>query len=246
LSAIGHTGVNSAVNAVVEFEHLYVSVRDAEGRMLTDEQVKALPDVEKAHPLCKEWKIRKRSANRLLAWLQQKKKPLNILEIGCGNGWLSALLAEIPASTVTGLDINRVEIAQACQVFKKPRLEFIWDDFKPGLFLEEKFDVIVFAASMQYFKPLAGILRDALACLAPEGEIHITDTHFYQVDELAAAAGRTKNYYAGLGYPEMSDHYYQHRIDDIRAFNNRILVNPRTAINRVFKRKPFYWIVITH
>ncbi len=245
MDTVEHTGANSAVNAVAEFERLYASVRDAEGRILTDEQVKALPDVEKAHPLRKEWKIRKRSAKRLLAYLQQKNQPLNILEIGCGNGWLSAMLADIPASTVTGLDVNRLEIVQAGRVFKKPRLEFVWDDFKPELFLEEKFDAIIFAASIQYFKPLAGIFRDALACLTPDGEVHITDSHFYQVDELAAAAERTKTYYAGLGFPEMADHYFQHCIDDIRAFNNRILVNPRSAINRVLKREPFHWIVIT-
>lgn len=233
------------MRAVVEFERLYASVRDSEGRILADEEVKALPDVEKSHPLYTEWKIRKRSANRLLAWLQQKNKPLNILEIGCGNGWLSAMLANIPASTVTGLDVNRLEIVQAGRVFTKPRLEFVWDDFKPELFLEEKFDAIIFAASIQYFKPLAGILRDSLACLTPDGEIHITDSHFYQVDELDAAAQRTKTYYAGLGFPEMADHYCQHCIDDIRAFNNRILVSPRSAINRVLRREPFYWIVIT-
>lgn len=236
----------NTVNSAAVFERLYVDVRDAENRILSDEQVRLLPQVNRPNPYYKEWHIRKRSANRLAAFLRQKNKPLNILEIGCGNGWLSAMLADIPASTVTGIDVNRVEIVQAERVFKKPGLNFIWDDFKPDLFFEEKFDVIVFAASIQYFKPLADVLNDAAACLTPTGEIHIIDTHFYPAEELIPAAERAKNYYARLGYPEMANHYFQHCIDDIRPFNCKIVIDPNATINRVLKRELFYWVIITN
>jgi protein-L-isoaspartate O-methyltransferase len=43
-----------------------------------------------------EWQIRKASSNRLVKYLAKKQKILEILEVGCGNGWLSAKLSVIP------------------------------------------------------------------------------------------------------------------------------------------------------
>src|SRR5271157_59561 len=101
-----------------DFEDLYIGVRQQEKRLYTDEQLKNLPDIDSLHIYCNEWKIRKRSGERLIAYLGRKRRNLRILEVGCGNGWLSAKMAAIPKARVTGLDINQVEIAQANRVFK--------------------------------------------------------------------------------------------------------------------------------
>src|SRR5258708_4522573 len=92
-----------------------------------------------------------RSSERLITYLEKKHKPLRILEVGCGNGWLSAKLSNIPNTRVTGLDINQVEIEQAQRVFKIDNLDFIYDSFNESTFENENFDVIIFAASLQYF-----------------------------------------------------------------------------------------------
>jgi len=237
---------NNAQTLNSGFEDLYIDVRYQEKRVLTDGQVMFLPDIELSHSHYKEWQIRKRSSERLIAYLANKNKPLRILEIGCGNGWLSSKLSAIANTKVIGLDINQVEILQAKRVFKKDDLEFIWDSFSPKMFSQAKFDIILFAASIQYFPSLKGILQNALTCLTEKGEIHIMDTHFYKPGKIDSAVRRTENYYTTLGYPEMAAYYFHHPVNDLRQFNYKILVNPGSVFNRISKKEPFHWITINH
>jgi len=227
-----------------DFEYLYNEVRNTEGRSLTDGQVMLLPDIDTLHPQYREWQFRKRSSQRLINYLVRKHKALNILEIGCGNGWLSYKMAQISGTRVTGLDINSEEIAQAKRVFKNENLHFICDDFTPGLFGVEKFDIILCAASVSYFPSLPNLVQQALSCLKADGEFHIMDTHFYKADEVSPAKKRMQDYYDAMGYPEMSAHYHHYTLADMAGFNYSILVNPRTMMNRFIKAEPFYWIRI--
>src|ERR1700689_2775716 len=112
-----------------DFEDLYLAVRQCEKRLYSDEQVRRLPDIDALHIYAEEWKIRKRSSMRLIEYIQKKHRPMRILEVGCGNGWLSAKLSEIPGADVIGLDINQTEISQANRVFVKDNLEFVYDTF---------------------------------------------------------------------------------------------------------------------
>lgn len=227
-----------------EFERLYIAVRDKEQRVYTDTQLKLLPRIAPGHIHAGEWKVRERSADRLIAYLRKKRKPLNILEIGCGNGWLSAKLAGLKNSRVTGLDINGVEINQAKRVFVLPNLEFILCSFSPEIFNRSKFDIIVFAASFQYFSGPDVIIREAFKALKAEGEIHLTDTHFYEPAAQQEAGRRTLHYYMNLGYPEMAANYHHHTLGFLQQFNHNILYTPRNLVNRLWKRDPFYWIRI--
>ncbi|MDB4925138.1 bifunctional 2-polyprenyl-6-hydroxyphenol methylase/3-demethylubiquinol 3-O-methyltransferase UbiG [Mucilaginibacter sp.] len=223
------------------FEELYIAVRRHEKKVYTDDQLKALPDFDiHSH----EWEIRKQSSGRLLTYLRKKHKHLNILEIGCGNGWLSAKMANIPNTNVTGLDINRTEISQARRVFKKTNLQFVYDDFNDIMFDKVRFDVIVLAASLQYFSSIVTVLQKALNILNRGGEIHIIDTLFYDPPEVGKAAGRCRDYYNDMGIPEMADHYFHHTISGFWGFNYRVLFNPGNILNRIFKKEPFYWIAI--
>lgn len=228
------------------FEDLYLNVRRYENRLITDEELLLLPDVEPLNTHYKEWQVRKRSSQRLIDYLKNKNKPLKILEIGCGNGWLTAKLAGIPNSNVIGLDINREEISQAKRVFKRENLEFIADSFDAMMFGGEKFDIILFAASIPYFRDVEAILNNSLACLAENGEIHIIDTHFYKPAAIDDAVIRMQNYYAEMGYPEMSDHYFHYSLKDIQQYNYKVLVDPQSLIYKIGKKEPFHWIVITH
>jgi len=239
-----HTPPGEAIGS--GFEELYISVRGKEKRIASDRELVFLPDVDESHVHYSEWLTRKRSSQRLIAYLTKKKKPLKILEIGCGNGWLSARLSAIPNTTVIGLDINEVEINQAKRVFKKDNLDFLTVTFTPELFADEKFDIILFAASIQYFPSLKETLKNALSCLDKQGEIHLVDTRFYEPVDVGGAIARCRDYYLRLGYPEMADHYFHHSIADLLLFNYRMLVNPRSLINRINKRTPFYWITIKH
>jgi ubiquinone/menaquinone biosynthesis C-methylase UbiE len=227
-----------------DFEDLYIAVRQQEKRLYTDEQLLNLPEIDSLHAYCTEWKIRKRSAERLIAYLERKRRNLKILEIGCGNGWLSARMANISDTKVTGIDINQVEINQANRVFKKDNLQFMYDAFNDNTFENESFDVIVFAASLQYFPSVINVLKQAQAILSKRGEIHIIDTPLYDPLEVSEADQRSRDYFTHMGFPEMSDYYYHHSISEFWGFKYRIMFNPDNIFNRFFKKDPFYWITL--
>lgn len=236
---------NENTGAQPGFEDLYLTVRQKEGRFYTDEQVSQLPDIEEIHPYFHEWQMRARSSRRLINYLQQKNKPLSILEIGCGNGWLSAKMAGLDGALVTGLDANKPEIEQARRVFKNSSVRFIYNTFYMESFGKfVKFDVIVFAASFQYFPSAKAIIDDAKQLLNPGGEIHIIDTHFYDTEEAKLSASRSKNYYATMGVAEMAGHYFHHSLKCLDGFAHKIMFNPNNIINRITKKDVFYWIRI--
>jgi ubiquinone/menaquinone biosynthesis C-methylase UbiE len=227
------------------FEEQYISIRRKEKRIYTNEEVALLPDIAPHHIHYNEWLIRKRSSNRLINYLNKKNKALKILEIGCGNGWLSSKIAEIKNVKVTGLDINLTELKQAFEVFdQKPNLSFIYADIHDKITFFS-FDIIVFAASIQYFPSLKEIITTAFSLLNMDGEIHILDTHFYQDDEIDSAIESTKNYYAALGKPGMADHYFHHTMNELKYFEYTILSNGNSIINKLLgKHQPFPWIRI--
>ena len=228
------------------FEKQYINARLKENRIYDDKEVKSLPDILPAHPHFNEWQIRKKSCTRLIRFLKAKKKPLNILEIGCGNGWMSFQLAQVAKATVTGQDINFTELQQAARVFNaNTRLRFVYGDVFSGVLRNRKFDVIVFAASIQYFSSFNKIIAFALDQLNKGGEIHILDTHFYAAEEIAAAKKRTETYFQSLGFPAMGNHYFHHSMDELNNFRYRLLFNPGSFKNRLLGRKdPFPWVCI--
>ena len=227
-------------------QHLYISVRKKENRLYTDEELLVLPDVNNNHVHWHEWQIRKHSCNRLLRHLKNMNKPLRILEVGCGNGWLSNRLSEVDRADITGLDINIAELYQAHSVFgHKTNLHFLQGDIRDGELDKEKFDVVIFAASIQYFSSISAIIGKAVQLLNIDGEIHIMDSMFYSESNVHIAKSRSDKYFRDLGFPEMSDHYFHHPRSGLQNFNYKILSRPANGLRKMFADKtPFYWVVI--
>jgi ubiquinone/menaquinone biosynthesis C-methylase UbiE len=239
IEAKSHTSVES-------FEDIYLRLRQKEGRIYTDEEVLILPKADPSHRHYKEWQAREGSCKRLVNYLKKKKGSLEILEIGCGNGWLSAKLKTSNGSQVTGIDVNKYEVQQAKKVFGKiAGIEFHVCSIDDEMLQSRKFNIIVFAASIQYFSPIDNVLKTAISLLKDDGEIHILDSHFYKEDELEAAKQRSKQYFAEMGFPEMADHYHHHLINDLASFHHQILYKPG-IISNIFKKNknPFQWICV--
>jgi SAM-dependent methyltransferase len=236
---------NAAPNAEETLEEMYIAIREKEGRTYTDKQVAQLPEIDTKHPYYKEWKKRQRSSQRLITYLKAMQRPLNILEIGCGNGWLANKLAKIPHVRVIGLDPNRIEIEQACRVFNKKNLQFVHKGFNGDAFDGKvKFDVIIFAASLQYFPSVRTIMADAFALLSHTGKVHILDTPFYTKDQVEGSVLRCRKYYADMSFPEMADHYFHHSISKLQVFKHKILFDPSGFWNRLMKKDVFYWVML--
>jgi ubiquinone/menaquinone biosynthesis C-methylase UbiE len=227
------------------FEKLYLSSRKIENRIYADDQVRKLPLVSPSHEHASEWEIRRRSSERLIRYLENKNKPLQILEVGCGNGWLSHRISSIHQSQVTGIDVNRFELNQAKRVFSEnPNLSFSEGDIK-SLSGVREFDIIVFAASIQYFYSLDEVMEDAFSILKKQGEIHIMDSFFYNAHEIEKARYRSHVYYKSIGFEEMSKFYFHHNVLALKSFNFTYLYNPARITNLLFgNRHPFAWIRI--
>ncbi len=232
--------------ATDSFEEVYLRLRHKEGRVYSDEQVANLPEITKTDSHYDEWRMRQISSRRLLKYLLDKKNPMDILEVGCGNGWLSARLSVIPSVHITGIDVNIEELNQAKRVFSKTKnLSFCACDLRDELLKNRHFDMIVFAASIQYFSSLPAILNQALSHLKQGGEIHIIDSPFYKQNDLAAAKQRSQAYYESMNASEMADHYFHHCLDELKSFKYKIISNPFSASRHFRKNKnPFYWISI--
>jgi len=227
-------------------KNLYQQLREKEGRVYADEEVWQLPQIDSHHRYYREWQLRKRSARRLIQYLQRKKGRLSILEAGCGNGWLSHQLASIPQSRVIGIDINTAELQQAIRVFSPvANLEFLYGDMRSEALSDMKADIIIFAACIQYFPSLPAIIEHSLKRLNRGGEIHLLDSPLYAPGETEAARIRTLDYYTELGFTGMADHYFHHSLADLTSFNYKILYQPSNFSFQLSTFKnPFPWVCI--
>jgi SAM-dependent methyltransferase len=231
------------------FEKSYLTLRDKENRIYSDDVVAHLPDVSFNHPLKKEWSIRKTSLEKLKKYLSNKSSGKKILELGAGNGWLSHQLARLKKTQVVGLDINETELLQASRVFNNlDNLSFAYADIFGADLTKNSFNYIILASSIQYFNDLSTLLERLLSILAFDGEIHILDTPFYQNEKIAEAHDRSVEYFKKQ-QSNMELFYQHHPFSSLEIFNYTILYNPKSVLNsvkrKVFNESPFAWIKIT-
>lgn len=228
------------------FSGLYLKVRGHENRVLTDDQLKQLPYATTDNFNWKEWQRRQKSAMRFVDYLNRKNSPLQILDLGCGNGWFTNLLAQTkPDDNIIGIDINPDELQQAARVFTSLHLRFVYGDiFALQHVFSNQFDIITINATIQYFGDLQKLKALLKSFLKPMGELHIIDSPIYSRNALDAAKQRTENYYRNLGFPEMTKYYYHHSFDELKEF--KIKYRPKRSIfNKFigFKDSPFPWLI---
>jgi ubiquinone/menaquinone biosynthesis C-methylase UbiE len=231
------------------FEKIYIEVRKKENRIYSDHEVLNLPRVTTGNPHFKEWKLRKITSDRFISYLIRYENDIKVLDVGCGNGWFSSLMAKNYSSEVYGVDVNKFEIEQAARVFKFQNLYFIYGNLLDKIFPEKLFDIITLNASTQYFKDLNSLLNKLLSLITDNGEIHLLDTPFYNYTELAGARERTAAYYKSLGYLEMAKYYFHRSYEQLEKFNYSIMFNPnsfKVRIKKILNAKdsPFPWIKI--
>src|SRR5258705_10156806 len=162
------------------FEKNYIELRKRENRVYADEVVRNLPDLDMPQSLKNEWLIRKITMRKLITYFKKKDKKNLILELGCGNGWLSHQLAVSLNAEILGLDINETELLQGASLFGDcQNLTFIRGDIFTVDIKKETFEIILLASSIQYFPSLALLIPRLLEMLKSSGEIHIVDSPLY-------------------------------------------------------------------
>jgi len=229
------------------FEKLYLLVRQKEQRVYSNAEIVNLPEIATHHKQHYEWSVRKDSCKSLIRYLKKKNQFLRILEIGCGNGWLSHKLAEIPRTEVIGLDINLTELQQAANVFTKSNLQFVYGDIRKNILQNRQFDIVIFAGSIQYFSSPTEIIHLALENLTARGEIHIIDSFLYDAKEVEAAKQNCREYYREMGIPDMANYYFHHLLNDMYQFNCTVKQQRTSFFKKLFlKRNAFPWLCIRH
>lgn len=209
------------------FEDVYIHTRQKEGWLYDVKSVQKLPVTDKQDPLYDLWKIRKVSADKFIKYLETKDKVVTMLEVGCGNGWFTGMLAtHFPEKQFAGLDINKTELQIAADAFQQHNIRWIYGDLLANIFQPGVFDMIIFNASIQYFEDVAHIIRTALQYLKQNGELHILDSPFYTKEQHTKAVNATKKYYSSLGATEMASYYFHHNEDVLHAFNMQFLYRP--------------------
>jgi ubiquinone/menaquinone biosynthesis C-methylase UbiE len=229
------------------FEKLYLLIRQEEQRVYSNAELTNLPEIDANHKHHYEWSVRKESCKSLTTYLKKKNQFLKILEIGCGNGWLSHKLAEIPRTEAIGLDINLTELQQAANVFSNSNLQFVYGDIRENILQNRKFDIIIFAGSIPYFSSLTEIIHSTLEKLTPGGEIHIMDSFFYNTENVETAKQNCREYYRNMGFPDMANYYFHHLLSDMKQFNYTMKQQRHSFFKKLFsKRSVFPWLLIRH
>lgn len=229
------------------FEKEYISLREKEGRLHTDQATRTLPNVPDDHPHRAEWLIRGKSTNQLVKYVKEKSCE-NLLEVGCGNGWLTHLLSLHVKMDTCGIDVNEFELAQAARLFSNDKTIFLQADIFSDILPIGFFDIIVLASSAQYFPHFPRLIQRMFELGRPTVEVHFIDTPFYTPPQIADARNRTDYYFAKIGFSEMADKYFHRSISELSSFKWKYLHNPDSLQNRVLKKftktSPFPWILV--
>jgi len=231
------------------FESVYLNVRDKEKRIYSDNELINLPLPSNNNSHKNEWNLRAKSYYRFKEYLRQKNENLNILDLGCGNGWFCGQLSNSFVHNFYCMDVNLTELTQSRRVFKSSQIKFIYADIFTSDIPKSFFDVIIINAAVQYFPDLRKLVDQILVLLRVNGEIHIIDSPFYSDREVDNARKRTVEYYRTMGFPEMANNYFHHSWDEISKYNFEILYQPASLTSKFrklfFKEdSPFPWIKI--
>lgn len=227
-----------------DFEKHYLETRRKESRVLLDNEVVLLPQTKKGYVLEKEWRLRKNTTQRFQSYLAQKNINL-ILDVGCGNGWFTNIIAkEKQDAFVLGIDVNVTELEQAARLFNSKNIAFAYYDiFDENIQFINKFNLITLNASIQYFPIFEKLILRLKQFLTPNGEIHILDSPFYKNKEITQAKERTKEYYRSIGNEKLSEFYFHHNLKSLSDFETHY--KPVTGLRKYLfssNQSPFLWV----
>jgi len=129
-----------------------------------------------------------RSAERLREYcLKICPTSKSILDLGCGNGFETAMLADLfPTATIVAIDRNFDRIEEAKGVYQRPSIEYRVDTIED--YQGSGYDVIVSNASLHWLRSVGGISR----FLAPKGNVIMS---YYTPDTFRDLDNVLKSYF---------------------------------------------------
>jgi SAM-dependent methyltransferase len=180
---------------LADFAAQYAGHRAAEGRGYTGTDLASLPYL-RSGPFARQWTVRARSFEAFDRTLigptaARLGRPLSVVDLGAGNGWLSYRLAKAGHPTIA-LDIRDDHVdglgaagrLAALADGRMRRCVASFEDIPLGAASQ---DMAVFNASLHYALDLEHALREAARVVRPGGLLVILDSPFYRHESLGAA-----------------------------------------------------------
>lgn len=226
----------------------YEFIRAAEGRGSAEpEYYLRLPYKDISGRNSDQWAIRARTFRTMerdiLAPLARRhQRPLHILDLGAGNGWLSyrlTLLGHLPVAV--DLLTNDFDGLGAAIHFSShvrplfPRVQAVLDRLP---FASFTFDLVIFNASFHYSENYQRTFAEAVRCTRPGGAIVIADTPWYAKEESGQemVEEKHKHFTATYGFPSNSISSLEYLTPDrLRRLQNEFRLEWKWI-------KPFYGI----
>jgi SAM-dependent methyltransferase len=163
----------------------YRRIRDDDGyRQRGAPYYRSLPSVDARDPQAATWRVRHetfRHLGRLL--VPFGGRPLRILDLGAGSGWLSNRLTELGHSCVAVDWLDDVEDGLGAIGHYPIRFTCVQADFDDLPIAPGQFDVAIFNASLHYSNNPAHTLRRARAMLAQGGTLAVMDSPVFATDD---------------------------------------------------------------
>jgi ubiquinone/menaquinone biosynthesis C-methylase UbiE len=135
-------------------------------------------------------------------------RPLDLLDVGAGCGWLSYRLA-LRGHRVAAVDLlmdDREGLGAARHYLTRTRFARFNADFDRLPFAGGRFDAIIFNASLHYSANYFRTLAEAKRCLRRDGRIVILDSPVYQSREHGEMMRRERRREFTAKYGTPSDH----------------------------------------
>lgn len=153
-----------------------------------------------------------RASTHQKEWGQKLLKELNlsgserILDLGCGDGALTARLADlVPRGSVLGIDGSRGMIAAATE-HRRDNLRFELLDIN-DLAFEEEFDIIFSNATLHWIQNHEALLENVYRALKPGGLLRLNFagdgncSHFFEVIRRAISDPLFKRHFSQFSWP---------------------------------------------
>ncbi len=221
--------------ALAPFRAQYRRVREQDGyRARAAEYYRGLPQVQSGDPQAQTWAVRAATYGHLEQIVQsdsaRDSRPLEVLDLGAGSGWLCNRLAALGHACVAvdwlsddddGLGAAR----HYSNAFTRVQADFDRLPFVPG-----QFDWVVYNASLHYAPDIEKSLIYGWSMLRPGGRLAVTDSPTFrsraggermaaaQAERHAAGGERSEAIRAGQGYLLAGD---------MRAIGRRLRVELR-------------------
>jgi SAM-dependent methyltransferase len=176
-----------------QFRRKYAEHRAQEGRGYSGAELLSLPYLASG-PLAQQWAVRARTFDALVGRVvdpiaRSTQRPLRILDLGAGNGWLCHRLAQL-GHDCAAVDIREDSIdglGAAAEFLDEVRFECFAASFDSLPMADSFADLTVFNAALHYSTSLEGTLAEAVRVTRRGGVIAILDSPFYAREAQGAA-----------------------------------------------------------